>query len=272
MQMDASPAAALESGDALLAFKERARNMRPPHEMTFRANAAILDDPSTRLAELDGFDELQDQQPDESEREAVLQALQVSTQIGRMSQLQPNEAALAPYLAAAEKILAAGLPTNAPVDEVELPVAIVPHLLLGDRSAAADGDALKAAGVTLVVNCADGTAKGPVDHLQKGMEYMQLNASDDLSYDILQHRAAVATHVRRHKDAGGKCLLHCHAGINRSGALVVAELMVSERMPLLAALRVTKEARGPLLWNRAFLVGLVRLASTEGLLGEISSE
>jgi hypothetical protein len=65
----------------------------------------------------------------------------------------------------------------------------------------------------------------------------------------------------------GLVLVHCAAGINRSGALAVAYVMHRERMPLLEAARHCAAQRGPLLWNRGFREQLVQFARAEGLLG-----
>ena len=100
------------------------------------------------------------------------------------------------------------------------------------------------------------------------MEYIELGAEDDLFYDIMQHRAKVSAVVQRCAAVGGVCLMHCHAGINRSAVLAIAELMLSERLPLITAVDRCRRARGQLLWNHAFQVSLVRLAREEALLGE----
>jgi hypothetical protein len=65
----------------------------------------------------------------------------------------------------------------------------------------------------------------------------------------------------------GLVLVHCAAGINRSGALAMAYVMHRERMPLLEAARHCAAQRGPLLWNRGFREQLVQYARAEGLLG-----
>ena len=248
-----------DGGSALLAFKAEARKAAPG-EWAFAANLDILDDPAQRLAEFEAFDELEGA-VDEHERDAIRHALDVTRERELAMHLQPDEAELQPYLAAVEALLSGSAP------EPELPVAILPHLLLGDKYSAWDAERLHALGVTCVVNCADASAKGPLDHAQLGLEYVMLDAEDSLGYDILQHRAAVADHVRRCRERGGVCLLHCHAGINRSAALAVAQLMVSERLPLLEAVARCQQARGPILWNPSFRVSLVRLAREEALLG-----
>ena len=65
---------------------------------------------------------------------------------------------------------------------------------------------------------------------------------------------------------GDRCLVHCVAGMNRSGVLAVAYVMGANRWPLLKALRHCLEARGCMLWNDSFQKQLALFAQREGLL------
>lgn len=255
------------NGDELLRFKRVADDVGAAHEYDKHAFAAvntmILGDPSERLAELTDFEELKSSPPDAHEIEAIQQILGASRVRAQASHLQTSEAELQPFLDAVDLVLAHG------DHEPDLPVAIMPHLLIGNKFSAWDVDTLRKHRVTHVLNCADAAAKGPLAHAALGIEYTQCDAQDDLGYDIMQHYATVAAVVRRCRDAGGVCLCHCHAGINRSGALVAAELMLSERMPLLEVVERCKRLRGQILWNTTFRLGLVRLAKKEGLLGQL---
>ena len=57
-------------------------------------------------------------------------------------------------------------------------------------------------------------------------------------------------------------------GINRSGALAIAELMTHERISVVDAVREVKLARGVVLQNQSFQCQLVQMARREGLLGD----
>ena len=48
--------------------------------------------------------------------------------------------------------------------------------------------------------------------------------------------------------------------------------MVSKRKPLLATVAHCRTRRGPILWNASFRLALLRLAKTEGLLGDLPGE
>ena len=67
---------------------------------------------------------------------------------------------------------------------------------------------------------------------------------------------------------GGKVIVHCMSGINRSGLIAIAACMVLERMPLLEAVRLAKIKRGNILTNESFRHQLCDLAAAEDLLGD----
>ena len=62
-------------------------------------------------------------------------------------------------------------------------------------------------------------------------------------------------------------MCHCSAGINRSGFVAVALLLLHERRGVLDAVRHVKLARGNCLLNASFQVQLLELAREKGLLG-----
>lgn len=263
-----------EAGADLLSFKRQASERRDAHDALMGGgpaafpvgNTAILDDPQERLRELDDFEELHMSEHEEQhEQLAMRHVLEASASRSFLSKLQDDEADLAPYLAAVEGIL------NDPAFDCEqdkaLPVTILPHLLLGDQFSAWDANTLKALGVTHVVNCANVANRGLLDHAELGIDYLELDAEDSIAYEIMQHHAQASERVRVCRDGGGVCLLHCQAGINRSGALVAAELIAGERFTLLDAVALLRKARGQVLINRSFQIALVRFAKAEGLLG-----
>ena len=75
---------------------------------------------------------------------------------------------------------------------------------------------------------------------------------------------------RRHschfRVCGGACLLHCHAGVNRSGALCVAYVMVHLGVGPITAVKKVLGARRSLLYNHGFIVQIVEFAQEKGLL------
>jgi len=75
------------------------------------------------------------------------------------------------------------------------------------------------------------------------------------------------------KASGGKCCVHCAAGINRSGVIVAAEKMLADRMNVLEVVAHIRRQRGNMyLLNETFQDELVSVARREGLLGPKGGE
>jgi len=148
----------------------------------------------------------------------------------------------------------------------ELPVEIMPHLLLGDKRCANELALLEAFGITHILNVAGRC--GATDHTATRKGYLELSAQDEEGYDIMQHLHTAIAFINKARSEGGRTLIHCQAGINRSGALACAALMLHERLPLMEAVVRCKKARGIILTNHSFQAQLIELAVKERLLGE----
>ena len=66
-------------------------------------------------------------------------------------------------------------------------------------------------------------------------------------------------------------LVHCIAGMNRSGVLAIAFVAQSMRWPLLRALKHCLERRGCLLWNESFQRQLVLFAQRKDSLSSTAT-
>jgi len=60
-----------------------------------------------------------------------------------------------------------------------------------------------------------------------------LPAEDFEEFDILPHLLEAIAFVSRAETSGGCAFVHCNYGVNRSGVVAAAYLMVAERKPLL---------------------------------------
>jgi len=181
-----------------------------------------------------------------------------------LSAPQRQRRRLAPWLLAARELCSQQL-AGRPAD---LPCSIQPHLLLSSKTEAGDREMLQALGITHLLNAAGKAGRTPVDLAGAGISYLELNGEDEEGYPMLaKHFEAASAFIRAAAAAGGRCLVHCVAGINRSGLLAVAELMMSERLEVLEALARAKRVRGLILWNESFQLQLVSLAEEHGLLG-----
>ena len=149
-----------------------------------------------------------------------------------------------------------------------LPAEILPHLLISDFKNASDLQTLAELRVTHVLNVA-GVCCAQVDYASVGIEFATLEADDEEGYQMVKiHLAAALAFVGRARDAGGRCVVHCVAGLNRSGVLVAAIAMLSEDEHVLDVVRRCRAKRGRnFLSNHSFQEQLVALARAEGLLG-----
>lgn len=158
----------------------------------------------------------------------------------------------------------------AAVRQAKLPVEILPHLFLGDAKCARDMKRLRDLKITHILNAAGPAARGvDEDYKAEGIVTLEFDAEDEEGYQMLdKHLAPARAFIAAAKDAGGKCLVHCVAGISRSGVLVAAEAMLSERMSVLESVAHCRMRRSnAFLWNSSFQEQLVSLARSEGLLG-----
>ena len=130
----------------------------------------------------------------------------------------------------------------------ETPVEILPWLFLEDVDAAADTEGLRNLGITHVLNVAGAEAAWPEVAQSVDAVYKQLNGEDSEVYPMLEqhwHEAWQFVQAAFAKP-DGKVLIHCFAGVNRSGLLATAALMAHTRMPVLEALRHVRSRRGEL--------------------------
>lgn len=151
---------------------------------------------------------------------------------------------------------------------------LLDHLYLGSLQNALNVDALKNEGITHVINTVD-------DYFEDGrtkkslygdsFEYLSFNARDQENYPIMDHFHQCYDFIEDARKKGGKCLIHCIAGINRSGCSATAYVMVHQNVGPISAAQKVFEARGALLSNYGFIKQLVRFAVQKDLL-EIDKE
>merc|ERR1712150_175889 len=108
-----------------------------------------------------------------------------------------------------------------------------------------------------------------IDFAALGIEHVDIIGHDEPGYKMLAtHLETSRAFIERSRAAGGRCLVHCIGGVNRSGVLVAAEVMLGEQLPVLEAVMHCRRARGPIyLTNEGFQLELISLAKKSGLLG-----
>jgi predicted protein tyrosine phosphatase len=152
----------------------------------------------------------------------------------------------------------------------QLPCEISPSLYLSDARRAHDITLLQALHITHVLNVAGRAAQGPHKaYIAAGIAVLNIDADDEEGYPMLsRHLAECRAFIEEARQANGRCVVHCVAGINRSGVVVAAEKMLYEKLSVLDVVAHCRKQRGnTFLWNESFAASLVALARTEGLLG-----
>lgn len=159
------------------------------------------------------------------------------------------------------------------IRQTKLPVSITEKLYLSDHKNVCDVNKLDELGITHVLNVAGPAARGPVDQYKShNIEYKEVNADDEEGYDMLGlHLEECRNFMQSAAIVGGRVVVHCVAGINRSGVIVAAEHMLSSdptTSSVLSTVAHCRRQRGNcFLWNNSFQLQLVRLARQHGLLG-----
>jgi len=106
------------------------------------------------------------------------------------------------------------------------------------------------------------------DPVQSGVtSYMEIDADDIPGYPILMlHYRQARRFFDEAREAGGRALVHCELGVNRSATLAVAYKVDSERVTLTQAVRQVRIDRPNVLCNDGFRRQLVRFAAERRLL------
>ncbi len=151
------------------------------------------------------------------------------------------------------------------------PNKLLDYLFIGNYRDADNVDYLHRLGITHVLNCAAYRVKDDSPYSENSgiVGYLQFRADDDEHYDILQHFSMAKAFIDKCKRKGGKCLVHCAMGMNRSGAICAAYIMMDKRMDLLDVVTHLRKRRSNVLCNRGFQKQLVRFARMRGLINPI---
>lgn len=142
------------------------------------------------------------------------------------------------------------------------------YLYLGGYHEARNLELMHNVGITHVLNCAAfrKSSRNPYPEWTGVIGYRQFDANDDEFYDIIQHVPAAKSFIDGARRQGGKVFVHCARGINRSGALAIAYMMVDSGQDLLTVVKYAKKRRGMVLTNGNFRKQLIDFARKYGLL------
>lgn len=148
---------------------------------------------------------------------------------------------------------------------------VVGGLLLGGAADALDVEKLRGRGVTHVVNCAksgfEELASPRLPNYADMQGVLAIDGRDDDNFDWSPHLKSTSEFIHQALDAGGRVLVHCLMGLNRSGMVTAAYLILRRRMSLVEAMALLRCKRSKhVLSNQAFLKQLICLSGKEGLL------
>mmetsp|Transcript_106521 Transcript_106521/g.299310 ORF Transcript_106521/g.299310 Transcript_106521/m.299310 type:complete len:196 (+) Transcript_106521:134-721(+) len=146
------------------------------------------------------------------------------------------------------------------------PAELLPHVCLGSADQARDLRVMRSLGITHVLNCAAWSVHtGASFYEPLGIEYDEFQAEDTQGYNIFQHYSRMATIADAAAKAKGRLLVHCEAGVNRSGTLCLAYYAMHTGTPLVASAEYCKAQRGRICTNPAFQLQLVEFAQNHQL-------
>jgi hypothetical protein len=147
---------------------------------------------------------------------------------------------------------------------------VMPGLFLSNGQIAQDLALLRAQRISHVLNMAPIEVPTTAEfYAEEKMDFKAIVAKDEFDYDVMQHWPEARAYLDAAlNEQNGRVLVHCQAGINRSGAIAVAYMMVTRRRLLVDAAKSAKRKRYQLITNLNFQLSLVKFASAEGLLGK----
>lgn len=147
---------------------------------------------------------------------------------------------------------------------------VMPGLFLSNGLIAQDLPALRAKRISHILNLAPLEVPTTAEfYAADHIDFKAISAKDEFDYDMMQHWSESREYLDRAlKQDRGRVLVHCQAGINRSGAIAVAYMMVTRRRMLIEAAKSVKRKRYQLITNSNFQLSLVKFATSENLLGK----
>ena len=134
-------------------------------------------------------------------------------------------------------------------------------LYLGSIEDARNVDLLKSHNITYIINTVDDeTSLSPEETkslYDDSFKYMGFSSEDAMEYPIMDHFEETHAFIEKARENNAKCLIHCMRGVNRSGVLATAHIMVKNNLGPITAAQIVYKKRGMLLTNPSFVSQLL---------------
>ncbi|XP_056626749.1 uncharacterized protein LOC130438690 [Triplophysa dalaica] len=142
------------------------------------------------------------------------------------------------------------------------------NIYISDAATAREKTLLQSFGISHIINAAHGPHHidtGADFYSNTNIQYYGVEASDNRNFDMTPFFYPTAAFIHDAlNQQHGKVLVHCARGVSRSAALVLAYLMIHQRLTLSEAINIVS-ARRNILPNAGFLQQLCQLDSTLAL-------
>lgn len=147
------------------------------------------------------------------------------------------------------------------------PTRLSRHVILGNQQNAENLGELEELKITHVLCCSftRRSFESPYPP-QSNIAYKCLPTEDREDFNISAFFPEAFFFLKSAREKRGRALVHCNMGVNRSGAITAAYLMIDERRFLLDAIAYLEHKRRLVLTNRGFRRQLVAFARDNNLL------
>ena len=132
-----------------------------------------------------------------------------------------------------------------------VPDEVLPGVFIGPKEAAYNRETLRRLGITRVIICCDCI---PAYHEEDPtIFYLRIPIKDSLFQNLTAFLPTAMAFIAESSEKGEGCLVHCNAGVSRSGSIIVAYIRRTLKLSLEDSLAFAKSKRPIIHPNSNFL-------------------